>query len=290
LVHTYGAENGAAYETFRGQGGAITCAAWLGGGVILSGGTDGACVGWDTAPQWALASQLGTADATSPFADRVTALDFSADGKLLATGGGVPSREGEVLLWDVATGAMLRKLERLHSDAVLALDLSADGKLLATAAADRFMKVSEVATGRLVKSFEGHSGHVLGVSFQRTGRTLATGSADNTAKVWNLVSGEQKKTVPGFEKEVTSVHFVGDTDQFVATAGDGKVRLLKPDGGEVRSFPGAAGFVYAAAASRDGSILVAGGEDGVLRAWNVADGKAVAALAPPEASAATASR
>jgi WD40 repeat protein len=289
-VHTYAAENGAAFETFRGHGGSVNALAFAGAGVVLSGGADGACVGWDPAPQWPPASQLGSAEAGSPFADRVTALDFSADGKLLATGGGVPSREGEVLFWDVATGAMVRKIERLHSDAVLALDLSADGKLIATAAADRFMKVSEVSTGRLVKSFEGHSGHVLGVSFHRNGRTLVTASADNTAKVWDFVGGEQKKTVPGFEKEVTSVRFVGDTDQFVASAGDGKVRLLKPDGGEVRSFAGAVGFVYAAAASRDGSTLVAGAEDGVLRAWNVADGKPFATLPPPDAPSVTSAR
>jgi len=191
--------------------------------------------------------------------------------------------------WEVAGGALVRKFERLHSDAVLALDISADGKYLATAAADRFMKVSEIPTGKLLKSFEGHSGHVLGVAFARTGRTLVTGAADNAVKVWYFVGGEQKKTVQGFEKEVTSVHFGGDTDQFLATAGDGKIRLLKPDGGEVRSFAGAGGFVYAADLSRDGVTVIAGGEDGTLRAWNVSDGKLLATLPPPDASPATAS-
>ena len=135
------------------------------------------------------------------------------------------------MLWEVEGGALVRKFDRLHSDAVLALDFSPDGKRLATAAADRFLKVSEVASGRLLKSFEGHSGHVLGVSFQRTGRTLVSASADNTVKVWDCVSGEQRKSIAGFDKEVTAVRFAGDTDQFVATAGDGRIRLLRPDSG-----------------------------------------------------------
>lgn len=281
VVHTFSAETGAAWETFRGHRGSVTSLTFAGPAVV-SGGTDGAGIGWDVSAQWLPCPPLGTGDANSSFADRVTALDFSADGKLLATGGGVPSRDGEVLLWDVGGASLVRRFERLHSDAVLALDLSPDGKFIATAAADRFMKVSEVATGRLVKSFEGHTGHVLGVSFQRTGRTLATGAADNTVKVWDLVSGEQKKAIPGFEKEVTAVRFVGDTDQFVTASGDSRVRLLKPDGGEVRSFAGASGFVYAAAASRDGLVIVAGGEDGVLRAWNGADAKIIATLQPPK--------
>ena len=35
---------------------------------------------------------------SSPIIDRVTALDYSLDGKTLASGGGDPSRSGEVLL------------------------------------------------------------------------------------------------------------------------------------------------------------------------------------------------
>src|SRR5207248_11484050 len=155
---------------------------------------DGVAIGWDTGGNWSAYGQLGGGPGESPFADRMTALKFSPDGKFLATGGGVPSREGEVMWWEVAGGALVRKFERLHSDGVLALDISPDGKYLATAAADRFMKVSEVSTGKLLKSFEGHSGHVLGVAFQHTGRTLVTGAADNVVKVWDLVGGEQKKT------------------------------------------------------------------------------------------------
>jgi WD40 repeat protein len=285
-VHTYGADTGAAWETSHGQRGVVTAVA-LTDGVVLAGGADGALNCFELSPQWTRQSQLG-GDAGSPFVDRVTALVFSPDGMLLATGGGVPSREGEVMLWEVGSGKLVRKLDQPHSDAVLALDFSPDGKFLASAAADRFMKVTEVATGRPVKSFEGHAGHVLGVSFQRTGRTLVTASADNTVKVWDAVSGEQRKAVTGFDKEVTAVRFVGDTDQFVAAAGDGRVRLLRPDGGEVRSFGGASGFVYAVDVTRDGATVVAGGEDGTLRAWTVSDGKAVTALPPPAAAAAVA--
>jgi len=87
---------------------------------------------------------------------------------------------------------------------------------------------------------------------------------------------------------VTGVRFVGDGDQFVAAAGDGRVRLLRPDGGEVRSLGGASGFVYAVGVTRDGATIVAGGEDGILRVWNAADGKSVTTLPPPDAPAAVA--
>ena len=290
VVRTYSAETGAALESRAGHPGGVAALCFGSDATLYSGGADGAAVAWESAPQWSLDKQLGTGDAASPLADRVTALDFGPDGKLLAAGGGVPSREGEATLWDVSGGSLVRRFDRLHSDVVLGLDLSADGSLLATGAADRFVRVSETATGQLLKSFEGHGGHVLGVALHRGGRTIVSGSADNTVKVWDRVGGEQRKAIAGFEKEVTAVRFVGDAEQFVATAGDGKVRLLGADGKETRSFPGAAGFVYAAAVTEDGSLVIAGGEDGVLRAWNVANGQAAAAFAPPAGAVGEAAR
>ena len=41
------------------------------------------------------------------FADRVVALDFSHDGKLLATGGGAPTADGEIKIFDVAGGKLV---------------------------------------------------------------------------------------------------------------------------------------------------------------------------------------
>jgi len=67
---------------------------------------------------------------------------------------------------------------------------------------------------------------------------------------------------------VTAATFIGVGDEAVLTAGDGQVVLVKDKGDKVRSFTGASDFIYAAAAAPDGTIVMAGGEDGVLRVWN----------------------
>jgi WD40 repeat protein len=79
------------------------------------------------------------------------------------------------------------------------------------------------------------------------------------------------------------VAFVGESEQMLASSGDQNIRLHEMDERRpVRGFGGSADFVYAAAATPDGRLVVAGGDDSVLRIWNGADGKELRALAPPE--------
>ena len=115
--------------------------------------------------------------------------------------------------------------------------------MLATCAADKFVKLHSVADGKWIKSFEGHTHHVLGVSWNRNERTLASAGADNAVKFWDFAHGEKKKNIGGFDKEVTAISYVGYTDQALAVSGDAKVRLVREDGSDVRSFSGANDFV-----------------------------------------------
>ena len=100
-------------------------------------------------------------------------------------------------------------------------------------------------------------------------------------KIWDFVTGDRKKNVGGSDKEVTSISFIGYTDQALVTSGEGKVRLIKEDGTEIRAFSGATDFVNSAAATPDGRIVVAGGQDSVLRVWNGTNGELIASFPPP---------
>ncbi|PYJ60200.1 MAG: hypothetical protein DME24_10275 [Verrucomicrobia bacterium] len=237
---------------------------------------------WNLKPDWNLDRVIGTGDANSTLEDRVNVVKFSPDGKLLGTGGGAPTGGGEIKLWQVATGKLMRSFTNVHSDAVFGLDFSPDGKYLASGAADKFVKVLELATGRVVRQFEGHTHHVLGVGWNRNERTLASAGADNVVKIWDFVHGEKRKNIAGFDKEVTAISFVGYTDQAVAASGDSKVRLVCEDGNEVRSFSGANDFIESAAVTLDGKIVIAGGQDSVLRVWDGTNGKLIASFPPAE--------
>jgi WD40 repeat protein len=279
-IHTWNADNGTAIETFRGHKGPVFVVAFSGNGTLVSGAADRSAVVWDLDAGWTLERTIGTGDASSPISDRVNAVRFSPDGNRLATGGGEPTRGGEIKIWQVADGKLAQSFTNVHSDAVFGLDFSADGKYLASSAADKFVKVLDLATGKVVKTFEGHTHHVLGVSWKRDGRTLASAGADNVIKVWDFVTGERKKTIEGFAKEVTSVSFVGITDQTLASSGDDQVRMVNENGDKIRSFEGATNFMNSASITPDGRIVIAGGDDGVLRVWNGTNAEVMATFAP----------
>jgi WD40 repeat protein len=251
------------------------------GGAGLSIGADGSMRAGALYPTWKLHLTMEAVDATKPPIDRVLALAFCPAGKILASGGGVPAREGELLLWNATDGSLLREIAGAHSDTVFDLSFTPDGALLASAGADKFARVFDVKTGKLVKSFEGHTNHVLGVAWNRTGRTLATSGADEVIKVWSLESGQQLRTIPGFTKQATSLRYVGYDASFAVAAGGVPVRLVTEAGAVSRNFDSAGAFMYDLSLSSDGTTIAAGGLDGVLRLWTVADGKAIATFSPP---------
>jgi WD40 repeat protein len=176
--------------------------AFLAGGTLVSASADRTLKTWTFEGSWAESRRLG------PHAFRVLAIDFSPDGRLIATGGGEPSRSGEVKIWDAATGALVRSLDALHSDTVFGVRFSPDGTKLASCAADKFLKVSAVADGKELKSFEGHTHHVLAVDWKGDGKQLVTGGADNVLKVWDFEAGEQVRTLQAAGKQVTALRWV----------------------------------------------------------------------------------
>jgi WD40 repeat protein len=218
-------------------------------------------------------------------ADRVVALAFSPNGKLLAAGGGQPTAEGEIKVFNAATGKLVTDVRNAHSDTVFGLCFSPDSAKLATCAADKFVKVFEIPSGKFIKGFEGHTNQVLDVGWKADGKLLASAGADNVIKVWDYDKGEQIRTMAGHGKQVTRLRFIGATGQIATCSGDQTVRVWNVDNGAmIRSLGGGTDFLYAVGVSSDGSIVAAGGEDGMVRLYQGKTGQVIKELSPPNAS------
>ena len=281
-VHLFDGETGRAIEIVEGHASLLAAVAFLPDNALVTVGADKAVMIWDTQIQWKLVQRIGDGLKSDVFQDRVISMHFSSDGKQLVTGGGEPSRSGEIKIWNVADGKLLQTIKEPHSDTVFSVEFSRDGQFIASSAADRFVKVFQVSDGKFVRSFEGHTHHVLGVSWSADGRTLASSGADKVIKIWDVRTGDQKRTISGFGKEVTGIKFVGDSVNVVASSGDKTVQMKKTDnGGNVRSFAGSGDYVYAVSCTADGKLIAAGGQDSVVRIWSD-DGKEVVSFSPPE--------
>jgi dipeptidyl aminopeptidase/acylaminoacyl peptidase len=285
MVRTWSAKDGADLDTYPGQLGPVRALAFTPDGRIISSAEQNGAVVWRTVPSWHLARAIGTGDEKSPFVNRVLTLDFSPDGQWLATGGGVPSRSGEVKIWKVSDGALVREISPSHSDTVFSLSFSPDGKYLATASADKFVKIFDASTGKLLKALAGHTHYVLGVAWKADGRTIVSSGADDVVKLWAFPEGGQLKTIEGFKKEVTAVRFLGIGDEILTASGDDQLRLGDLEGKTLRSFGGGKGYLFSMAVTPDGKVILGGGKDGILRIWDAANGKALFNIDPPPADA-----
>jgi WD40 repeat protein len=221
---------------------------------------------------WELERTIGDAtSAKSPLTDRVNALAFSRDGKLLATGSGDPTRSGEIKLWDTASGRLVRELVKPHKDAVLALDFSPDGKHLASGSADRAVRVWEVSTGKHLHNLEAHSHHVLAVSYRNDGRVLASAGADAAIRTWLLDTGDVLKTINDFKKEVTGLRYIELRGQLACASGDAELRLLSDEGAKTRSdTTGSKAFLTSFASTVDGKVRIVGDASGAVRMLDAA--------------------
>lgn len=227
-------------------------------------------------PTWAVARRIGGPLVTEPFVDRVQALAFSPDGTLLATGGGVPTQSGEVVLVASDSGRVVRRFPApvvgqppQLKDVVLCLAFSPDGTLLATGGADRSVAVFKPAEGKTVQLFDDHGGRVLGIAWRGDGRQLASVGADSQCRFWNAGDAwERGETIAVGGRESVGIHRLGQGDAFAVAEGDGTLQaraLGKPE--KLPKFGGKVVRSQCLATDPAGSVIAVGGADGSLTIW-----------------------
>ena len=160
--------------------------------------------------------------ATMVHQDSVSAVGFSPDGKLLASG----SRDNTVRVWDLATGKELQRFS--HDSPVNAVSFSPGGKLLASGSEDKTVRLWDLATGKELQRFS-HDSSVTAVSFSPDGKTLASGSGDvidkdNTVRVWDLATGKELHRL-AHDSTVNAVSFSPDGKTLATGSWDKTVRL-----------------------------------------------------------------
>jgi serine/threonine protein kinase len=114
-----------------------------------------------------------------------------------------------------------------HSDSVQSVVYSPDGRYLASGSGDKTIKVSEVATGKQLRTLTGHSDKVSSVAYSPDGRYLASGSNDKTIKIWEVATGKQLRTLTGHYGEVYSVIYSPDGRYLASGSVDKSIKIWR---------------------------------------------------------------
>jgi RNA polymerase sigma factor (sigma-70 family) len=208
---------------------------------------------------------------------------LSPDGKTLAT---VDLKEGQIILWDVATGKLVRRFgEGGQPASISSCAFSPDGRRLAGGFYQEDIgRVWDVASGKELRQLKGQ--HMArSIAFAPDGATLVSASveanSDYTVRLWKLASGEEiwrKVTRPwtafnlAFSPDGRTLALVGGKPGQLNTTGE--VRLWEAaTGKELKHFEGHRERVGCVAFSPDGRMLATGSQDDTVRLWEIATGQ-----------------
>lgn len=194
-----------------------------------------------------------------PFpAGDVKTLRFSRNAKLLVAGGGVGAKSGRVILWDVATAALVAELGD-EFDEVLAADVSADQRLVALGGPQKVVRLLRTADGSAETEIRKHTDWITAVEFSPNGRMLATGDRAGNAFLWETRGGREDAVLAGHGGAITAVAWRGDGDVLATASEDGKIRLWnRRTGDKMKEWDGHPGGVLGLCWLTDGRLASCG--------------------------------
>lgn len=210
-------------------------------------------------------------------------LAVAPGGAWIATG----DEDGAVRLWHTESGRPFATLTG-HRGYINAVAVAADGSWVASAGDDRTVQVWDVLTGTRRRRLKAHRGGVYGLAVSVDGRWLVTGGA-RTVRVWDVATGRLQRTLVGHRHVVVDLAITPDGTRIATASEDNTVRLWRADLDHPQWIgrpPGQRGpsLDYAEALkcvslARDGTWLVTGGYDNVIRLWTVTAGAVPETLA-----------
>lgn len=209
---------------------------------------------------------------------KIHALQFDKEGKVLAAAGGVPGQLGEVTLYDPATRKTIGTLEDTK-DSVYALALSADGRRIATGGPDKLIRIYDVAKRELVSKIDDHADWVMALQFSADGKQLVSGSRDKTVKFWDADKGERLQASQGNNESVAGAVFLSDGKTVAALQSNRQVKLFNIADGKAGKGFGVNAEPQSLALASDGKTIAVGTADGSVHVIDTVSGKTLQKLA-----------
>jgi WD40 repeat protein len=206
-----------------------------------------------------------------------TAIAFSPDGKLLASG----HDDGKIFLWNIPSLSPAGELAG-HEGAISAIAFSADGLQLTSAADDHRIDVWDVRSRNRVREWRGHTDRVPGLAWHPKGQFLISVGWDTTARVWESGTDDPAMLLNAHSDQVNVVTFSPDGGLLACADSDFTIHVWDDPRHARQKFvlDGHTDDIRALAFNANGTRLASAGADRVVHIWDMSVGKLVAGPNP----------
>jgi WD40 repeat protein len=237
----------------------------------LATGTEGET---STVHLWRLSDGMRLPDLDGESTDMTTtyAVAFSPDGTMLASAGyrhHLPNDSAgdvsQVMLWDVASGALLRSLSVNTGWYADAVEFSHDGTLLATGGSMGAVELWRVADGVRVLSVDVPS-TAHNVHFSPDDSWVVAGVFDGTARIWNTQTGALVLTL-AITEEMADAAFSPDGTQLASTGAGNVIKIWDFATGELLQTLSGHDVYVSHVVWVDQDRLLSNDWEGVVRLW-----------------------
>ncbi|GAB4531313.1 MAG: caspase family protein [Pleurocapsa sp.] len=237
---------------------------------LASGGEDGVVKIWQINQD-----QLQEIKTINTNLERVSDLEFSADGKSLVVAGGET-----VQSWQINDSKLINSYS--HSSSVNSVAL--DDKLIATATADG--KINLYQNGTLQQTLTGHTGEVTDLQFRSilnsrsdkspdlTSKVLVSTGVDKTVRLWTI-SHNYFSTSPGISSVAISPQ---DSNIFAAADRNNQIKIWQNNSQLLQTLPGHQETITQIKYSPDGKIIASASWDKTIKLWDVENDKLITTL------------
>ncbi len=193
-------------------------------------------------------------------------LAFTANGRYLIVGGGIPGKSGKTVTFDVTNGERIL-IAGKEFDTVIATDLHPNLDKVATGSPSRLIKLWKTEDGSQIASIKKHTEWVTALDFSPDGILLASGDRNGGVWVWESETANEFHTLRGHQAGITAAAFRPDSNILATASEDGSVRFWEMNNGnEIKKIDAHPGGVLAFSWARDGSFATAG-RNQITKVW-----------------------
>ncbi|MGJ3239089.1 MAG: protein kinase domain-containing protein [Anaerolineae bacterium] len=177
----------------------------------------------------------------------VRAIAFDQSGTIVVTGGfGI---DGNTLLrHNLSDGTLIGEPIRGHQSWINDVQISPDNRIIASASADATVRLWDFETGAELAVLEGHTRPIWALAFSPDGQYVASAGEDGHIIVWDVAEGTIARIIDA-----------------------------QPDPSELDN-PNAVVQVYTLDFNADGTRLLSGGDDSLVRLWDAETGTEIRIL------------